>query len=271
MTISGYVKVAVVVGAVSVLPLAACSSDEQKAAPGNTVTRDANGDLAAGGGARRLDGDQSQVIRDAINSSGAKNVIMLLGDGMGDSEITIARNYEKGAGGSFAGLDALPLTGQYTTYALNKDGKPELRHRLRGQRHGVDHRHQDVQRCARHRHQGHPAEDHPRAGQGTGLRDGRRHHLRDPGRHTCRALLPHQRAGLLRPRGNRQGLRCGDAREGRQGLGHRAAADHPTGRHDGRRRRVVRPERHGRRLRGQDTRGAGQGARLPDRPHRRPN
>jgi alkaline phosphatase len=71
--------VAVVVGAVSVLPLAACSSDEQKAAPGNTVTRDANGDLAAGGGARRLDGDQSQVIRDAINSSGAKNVIMLLG------------------------------------------------------------------------------------------------------------------------------------------------------------------------------------------------
>jgi alkaline phosphatase len=124
VTISGYLQVAVVVGAVSVLPLAACTSDEQKAAPGNTVTRDANGDLAAGGGARRLDGDQSQVIRDAINSSGAKNVIMLLGDGMGDSEITIARNYEKGAGGSFAGLDALPLTGQYTTYALNKDGKP---------------------------------------------------------------------------------------------------------------------------------------------------
>ena len=29
-----------------------------------------------------------------------------------------------GAGGFFAGLDALPLTGQYTTYALQKDGKP---------------------------------------------------------------------------------------------------------------------------------------------------
>jgi alkaline phosphatase len=43
---------------------------------------------------------------------------------MGDSEITIARNYEKGAGGFFTGLDALPLTGQYTTYALRKDGKP---------------------------------------------------------------------------------------------------------------------------------------------------
>jgi alkaline phosphatase len=124
VTISGYVKAAVVVGAVAMLPLAACSSDEQKASPGNTVTRDANGDLTSGGGARRLDGDQSQTIRDAINASGAKNVIMLLGDGMGDSEITLARDYEKGAGGFFSGLDALPLTGQYTTYALRKDGKP---------------------------------------------------------------------------------------------------------------------------------------------------
>ena len=44
---------------------------------------------------------------------------------MGDSEITVARNYEKGAGGSFAGLDAFPMTGQYTTFALNKDGKPK--------------------------------------------------------------------------------------------------------------------------------------------------
>ena len=30
---------------------------------------------------------------------------------MGDSEITLARNYEKGAGGFFDGIDALPLTG----------------------------------------------------------------------------------------------------------------------------------------------------------------
>ncbi len=51
-------------------------------------------------------------------------MILLIGDGMGDSEITLARNYEKGAGGFFAGLDALPLTGQYTTYALQKNGKP---------------------------------------------------------------------------------------------------------------------------------------------------
>lgn len=117
-------KVAAVLAAVAVLPLAACTSSDDAAGSGDTVTRAASGDLATPGGARRLDGDQSDAIRAAINGSGAKNVIMLLGDGMGDSEITIARNYEKGAGGSFAGLDAFPLTGQYTTYALNKDGKP---------------------------------------------------------------------------------------------------------------------------------------------------
>jgi alkaline phosphatase len=55
------------------------------------------------------------VIRNAISSSGARNVILLIGDGMGDSEITIARNYQKGAGGFFGGIDALPLTGSYTT------------------------------------------------------------------------------------------------------------------------------------------------------------
>lgn len=45
---------------------------------------------------------------------------MLIGDGMGDSEITAARNYAEGAGGFFKGIDALPLTGQYTHYALDK-------------------------------------------------------------------------------------------------------------------------------------------------------
>ena len=117
-------KVALVVGAVAMLPMAACSSDTEKASNGDAVTRAATGDLATNGGARRVDGDQTEAIRNAVNASGAKNVILLIGDGMGDSEITLARNYEKGAGGFFAGLDALPLTGQYTTYALQKNGKP---------------------------------------------------------------------------------------------------------------------------------------------------
>lgn len=117
-------KVALAVGAVAMLPLAACSGDTETASNGDGVTRATTGDLATNGGARRVDGDQSEAIRNAVNASGAKNVILLIGDGMGDSEITLARNYEKGAGGFFPGLDALPLTGQYTTYALQKNGKP---------------------------------------------------------------------------------------------------------------------------------------------------
>lgn len=113
-----------VVGAAAAVVLAGCGSDEKKESSGDTLTRAASGDLATNGGARRENGDQTQAIRDAINGSAARNVIMLLGDGMGDSEITVARNYSKGAGGSFPGLDAFPLTGQYTTFALNKDGKP---------------------------------------------------------------------------------------------------------------------------------------------------
>ena len=52
-----------------------------------------------------------------------KNVILFIGDGMGDSEITIARNYAEGAGGYFKGIDTLPFTGQYTHYALDRETK----------------------------------------------------------------------------------------------------------------------------------------------------
>jgi alkaline phosphatase len=55
-----------------------------------------------------------------------RNVILLIGDGMGDSEITLARNYAEGAGGYFKGIDALPFTGQYTHYSLDREtGKPD--------------------------------------------------------------------------------------------------------------------------------------------------
>ena len=77
------------------------------------------------GDARRLTGDQSTAIKRAIDKGRARNVILLIGDGMGDSEITAARNYPYGAAGRFPGIDALPLTGQYTTYSLTKDGKPD--------------------------------------------------------------------------------------------------------------------------------------------------
>lgn len=85
--------------------------------------RSADGDIATHGGARRIDGDQAAMLQKAIEKSDAKNVILLIGDGMGDSEITVARNYAEGAGGDFAGIDTLPVTGQYTHYSLNKDDK----------------------------------------------------------------------------------------------------------------------------------------------------
>ncbi|WP_038155192.1 alkaline phosphatase [Trabulsiella guamensis] len=88
--------------------------------------RAAQGDITTPGGARRLSADQTDAIRASINSGKAKNIILLIGDGMGDSEITAARNYAEGAGGYFKGIDALPLTGQYTHYALDKKtGKPD--------------------------------------------------------------------------------------------------------------------------------------------------
>jgi Alkaline phosphatase len=89
-------------------------------------SRAAQGDITAPGGARRLSGDQAAALRASIIDKPAKNIILLIGDGMGDSEITAARNYALGAGGFFKGIDALPLTGQYTHYALDKKtGKPD--------------------------------------------------------------------------------------------------------------------------------------------------
>jgi len=116
-------QAAAIVGAAILIAGVACGADH-KPNNGNLVNRSAAGHLADTGGARRLHDDQSQAIRDAINSNTARNVILLIGDGMGDSEITIARNYAVGAAGSFAGLDAMPLTGNYTFYSLNKDGTP---------------------------------------------------------------------------------------------------------------------------------------------------
>ncbi|MDU6433063.1 MAG: alkaline phosphatase [Pantoea sp.] len=83
-------------------------------------SRAATGDITQHGGARRLTGDQTEALKASLRNTTAKNVILLIGDGMGDSEITAARNLAEGAGGFFKGLDALPLTGQYTHYSLDK-------------------------------------------------------------------------------------------------------------------------------------------------------
>ena len=81
-------------------------------------------ELAKHGGAQRIA---------SIGNEKAKNVILFLGDGMGDSEITVARDYLKGVNGHFEGLDAVGQpgalgdakagTGQYTTFSLGNGSK----------------------------------------------------------------------------------------------------------------------------------------------------
>jgi alkaline phosphatase len=90
------------------------------------LSRAARGDITQPGGARRLAGDATEQFKALVDDGEVRNVILLIGDGMGDSEITVARNYAEGAGGFFKGIDALPVTGQYTHYSLDrKTGKPD--------------------------------------------------------------------------------------------------------------------------------------------------
>lgn len=68
----------------------------QEAAP--DLSRAARGDVRAPGGARRLPGDMRATYARLAAEGDVRNVILLIGDGMGDSEITLARNYAEGAG-----------------------------------------------------------------------------------------------------------------------------------------------------------------------------
>jgi alkaline phosphatase len=107
----------------SLIVLSSSTALAQDAAP--DLSRAARGDVRAPGGARRLPGDMRATYAKLGADGEVRNVILLIGDGMGDSEITLARNYAEGAGGYFKGIDALPFTGQYTHYSLDHEtGKP---------------------------------------------------------------------------------------------------------------------------------------------------
>src|SRR5258708_23463414 len=71
-------------------------------------------------------GAEAAKLQQQIQGGRAKNIILFIGDGMGDSEITAARNYQVGAAGRLA-LDTLPFTGSATTYSLQEDdpSKPD--------------------------------------------------------------------------------------------------------------------------------------------------
>ncbi|KAB8291963.1 alkaline phosphatase [Bifidobacterium avesanii] len=99
------------------------------ALPGMANAADGKGvdALSVHGGAQRIA---------TIGSKSAKNVILFIGDGMGDSEITVARNYLHGVNGSFDGIDKIGQpsalgdtevgTGQYTTFSLGANSNDSL-------------------------------------------------------------------------------------------------------------------------------------------------
>lgn len=60
---------------------------------------------------------RSAALRQAIDTGPARNVILLIGDGMGTSEITSARNYAVGADGRLA-VDEFLINGQVTTHSV---------------------------------------------------------------------------------------------------------------------------------------------------------
>lgn len=119
---------ALVLALAAALPaLTACAADSasvKNVDDSALYQRQAHGDITQFAGARRLQGDDTALYQKELQHARqfhAKNVILLIGDGMGDSEITAARNFAVGAGGMFKGLDALPFTGQYTHYSLDRN------------------------------------------------------------------------------------------------------------------------------------------------------
>ena len=69
--------------------------------------------------------DKVAAVQHAIDDGRPKNVIMLLGDGMGDSEISAARYTFAGAGGHL-NMDAFPFTGEQTTWSVKPGAGPAL-------------------------------------------------------------------------------------------------------------------------------------------------
>ena len=129
MIIRKTVLVSALAAVIPALTACAGSADPAPVDQAALYDRAAKGDITAFAGARRLPGDMTALYQQEILHAAkkqAKNVILLIGDGMGDSEITAARNFAHGAGGMFQGLDALPFTGQYTHYSLDrKTHKPD--------------------------------------------------------------------------------------------------------------------------------------------------
>ncbi|OTG86439.1 alkaline phosphatase [Acinetobacter sp. ANC 4558] len=90
---------------------------------GDLLEPGAKGDITTFGGAARLKADRTEALKASLSNKQVKHVILFIGDGTSESEITAARNYAEGAAGYFKGLDVFPFTGAYTTYALDEKNK----------------------------------------------------------------------------------------------------------------------------------------------------
>jgi alkaline phosphatase len=76
-------------------------------------------------GASKSD-DQSAALAEKIDPSKPKNVILMVGDGMGESEITLGRYYGVGAAGRL-NMDDLPFRGSSLHFVLNYGPGPNYR------------------------------------------------------------------------------------------------------------------------------------------------
>jgi Alkaline phosphatase len=112
----------------------------------------AGGDGSVPGGASRLDGDQSSAVREAIDGSHARNVILLIGDGMGDSEITRRRALPVRRGRTVPRHRRPPAHRPVHDLRADQGREARLRHRLGGVRQRLGHRHEDLQRSDLGRH-----------------------------------------------------------------------------------------------------------------------
>jgi alkaline phosphatase len=69
--------------------------------------------------------DNSNAVKRAIDSRKPKNVIVVIGDGTGDSELTIGRYYLNGVNGPPMAYETLPFTGSYLTWNLQYGPGPD--------------------------------------------------------------------------------------------------------------------------------------------------
>jgi alkaline phosphatase len=67
--------------------------------------------------------DKSADIKAAIDVTKPKNVILFIGDGMGEAEVSLARYYAKGAAGRL-NMDSLRFRGDITTYNVSPAPQP---------------------------------------------------------------------------------------------------------------------------------------------------